>query len=958
MGFRARSADDVFRYAFRLDSGHRSLSDGFGWTILFLGDSGEVSREFLLRHGMDLSIATAHRVRFVFFSEIPEQEMYRFQEARAFGRSQRRSFLDLLERALRSSPRRHQPLDWEGDPWRVLRPAAFTPFTGARDVHTHLSNEYRFSELAIPGVEASVRFAQTLGIGRHVPCLLMFTDLGAPQYHILPIGDLTAAEAYARVRGWIDSFYETNHFDLTRWSSVEQEIQRLAAQARRSLQSIQSEPEQRKSDWLSLSTLAECARITRESPAEALLTLQRLPLRSRMQWRINGELYNLQQRGRELESREETGRKLSELARSLQDTSDPYEISVLLGRLSRRKPAGLSPELRQAIEAASAALQTDPPPVPPDVELFMWWRHIGGSPFSTHQFLRLRRAWRTFHQLQQRADESDAEQEKRDYTAFWTAIGHCPLSATAEDTAENVRAYLARHYEVAPSEPTWLTATDKLRDHVVGGVRKYQRTCPSWILEWTPPALLHECLLPSGQRDENSLRQFLASSARLIAATRDRSADSGNRFAASNKVYFHHRDVLAQVLLEDARRTKTVPESRASFTQDTADYLEKVRAELQAEMQKSSETVFGESVDISALKGGLVVAERLGAALDEYDEAVRGLVYPYVNDPRVIPYETPPDLIEATIGRYGRDLLPEANATLRKAVQQTHEDTGEVLAGWQGARREAARWTPETRLGEVVTTVLTPARTAEVLDPFSGATAEEKVSRAVRDQRAVELLATLRPEELASVLEHARPSDAPRRPQLLPEETVTPTVVLSYFGLSAPPRVFISYAHENDGGVHAERVRALWLLLRARGVDARLDLSAAEEPQDWALWMQGEFRAADYVLVIASPAYKRRAEGTETPGAGEGVIWEARGIRSEVYARPDTWYRRILRVILPDGSRENLPDYLGGHAVTHYTVDPIDDTGVEKLLRYLTQQPYEVEPLIGTPPLLPPRGAE
>ncbi|WP_405987869.1 toll/interleukin-1 receptor domain-containing protein [Streptomyces sp. NBC_00986] len=936
------------------------MNDGFSWTILFLGDSGEVSREFLLHYGVDLSIATAHRVRFVFFSEIPEREMYRFQEARAYGRSSRRSFLDLLERALRSSPRRrrYQPLDWEGDPWRELRPGALTPFTRAQDVHRHLRDDYEFSELAIPGAEASVGFAQILGIGRHVPCLLMFTDLGAPQYHILPIGDLTAAEAYSRVRGWIDSFYETNHFDLTRWSSVEQQIQRLAAQAHRSLRSIQSEPAQRKSDWLSLSTLAECARIARERPAEALRTVQMLPLRSSSQWRIGGELHNLQQRGRELESREETGQKLSEIARALQRTTDLYEISVLVGRLSRRKPAGLSPDSRQAIEAASAVFRASPPPVPPDVELFMWWRDISGSPFSPHQFLRLRRAWRAFQRPQQRADESDAEQEKRDYAAFWTALGHCPLSARAEDTAEIVRTHLARHYGVAPSEPAWLTATEKLRDHVVGSVRKFQRKSPSWLLQWTPPALLHECLLPSGQRDENSLRQFLASSTRLAAATRDRSESSSNRFTVSDEVYFQHRNAISRMLLEDARRTETVPESRASFARDTADYLERVRAEFQAEMQKNSETVFNGSVDISALKDDLAVAERLGAALDEYDEAVRGLVYPYVNDPRVIPLRTPPDLLQATIGSYTGDMPTGANAILRDAVRQTRDDTGEVLAAWQGARKEAARWTPEARLAEVITAVMTPARTAEALAPFPGATAEEKVSRAVQDKRAVDLLAALRPEELALVLKHARPSDAPCRPQLLPEEKVTPTVVLSYFGLSAPPRVFISYAHEDDGGVHAERVRALWLLLRARGVDARLDLSAAEEPQDWALWMQGEFSAADYVLVIASPAYKRRAEGTEVLGAGEGVIWETRGIRSEVYACPATWYRRILRVVLPDGSREDLPNYLGGHTVTYYTVDPIDDTGVEKLLRYLTRQPYEVEPLIGTPPLLPPRGAE
>jgi hypothetical protein len=172
------------------------------------------------------------------------------------------------------------------------------------------------------------------------------------------------------------------------------------------------------------------------------------------------------------------------------------------------------------------------------------------------------------------------------------------------------------------------------------------------------------------------------------------------------------------------------------------------------------------------------------------------------------------------------------------------------------------------------------------------------------------------------------------------------------------PRVFISYAHEVDDGAHADRVRALWILLRRHGIDARLDRPAAERPQDWAAWMQREFEAADYVLTIASPAYKRRAEGAEAPGVGEGVAWEARLIKDMVYRNPTDWYERILRVVLPGGSREDLPAFLGGHTVTHYTVDPIDLAGAEKLLRYLTDQPYETEPALGSLPQLPPRDAQ
>ena len=100
----------------------------------------------------------------------------------------------------------------------------------------------------------------------------------------------------------------------------------------------------------------------------------------------------------------------------------------------------------------------------------------------------------------------------------------------------------------------------------------------------------------------------------------------------------------------------------------------------------------------------------------------------------------------------------------------------------------------------------------------------------------------------------------------------------------ASARVFISYAH--DDAAHEDRVRDFWLFLRAQGIDARLDLPAAEQRQDWAQWMTRQVRDADRVLVIASPEYKRRAEGDAAPGEGRGVQWEARLIRERVLRRP------------------------------------------------------------------------
>jgi len=166
-------------------------------------------------------------------------------------------------------------------------------------------------------------------------------------------------------------------------------------------------------------------------------------------------------------------------------------------------------------------------------------------------------------------------------------------------------------------------------------------------------------------------------------------------------------------------------------------------------------------------------------------------------------------------------------------------------------------------------------------------------------------------------------------------------------------RVFISYAHDN--AEHEDRVRRFWLFLRSKGIDARLDLLAAEQRQDWPRWMLREIRSARFVLVIASPAYRRRAEGDAAASEGRGVQWEAALIQEEMYADQQAALNRFLPVVLPGGSPNDIPTWLRPTSTTHYTVPEYTEKGAEKLLRLLTGQPYETLPPPGAVPILPPR---
>ncbi|MCA1699565.1 MAG: TIR domain-containing protein [Actinobacteria bacterium] len=171
----------------------------------------------------------------------------------------------------------------------------------------------------------------------------------------------------------------------------------------------------------------------------------------------------------------------------------------------------------------------------------------------------------------------------------------------------------------------------------------------------------------------------------------------------------------------------------------------------------------------------------------------------------------------------------------------------------------------------------------------------------------------------------------------------------------ASPRVFMSYAHESLE--HVEAVRDLWVLLRSQGVDARLDLPAAERRQDWALWMLDEVRAADFVLVIVSAAYRRRAEGAGDPDQGRGVQFEAALIREQLYADRQAGLGKFLPVLLPGASADDIPMFLGPTTTTSYRVAEMTPRGIERLVRVLTGQPWEVQPPLGQIPVLASRAS-
>lgn len=181
-------------------------------------------------------------------------------------------------------------------------------------------------------------------------------------------------------------------------------------------------------------------------------------------------------------------------------------------------------------------------------------------------------------------------------------------------------------------------------------------------------------------------------------------------------------------------------------------------------------------------------------------------------------------------------------------------------------------------------------------------------------------------------------------------------------------KVFISYSQGFDE--HTDNVFDLVQKLRTDGVDCSSDhkYKTNPPPQGWDLWMKEEIDNADFVLMICSENYRRRAEGKEETGTGMGVKWEGAIIRQFIYQN-DSLNTRFIPVLFSkkpifelsrDEIRklyEHIPFYVTNTNRYIVNISNFDSCkGYENLFRHITgQDEYIPEPIANETRKLPPR---
>ncbi|MFT2014400.1 SEFIR domain-containing protein [Streptomyces sp. 796.1] len=159
------------------------------------------------------------------------------------------------------------------------------------------------------------------------------------------------------------------------------------------------------------------------------------------------------------------------------------------------------------------------------------------------------------------------------------------------------------------------------------------------------------------------------------------------------------------------------------------------------------------------------------------------------------------------------------------------------------------------------------------------------------------------------------------------------------------PVVFVSYAHDNLG--HKDLVRRFATVLMGCGVEVILDQWVPGNRQDWHHWALKKIPNVDFVIVIASAMCKAVGNGTMEPGRHRGMRSETAIIRELLVKDPDTWLRKVLPVVLPGETVENLPMYLQPCNADRYVVKELSEIGIDDLLRAMADVPQHEMPPLG-----------
>lgn len=139
------------------------------------------------------------------------------------------------------------------------------------------------------------------------------------------------------------------------------------------------------------------------------------------------------------------------------------------------------------------------------------------------------------------------------------------------------------------------------------------------------------------------------------------------------------------------------------------------------------------------------------------------------------------------------------------------------------------------------------------------------------------------------------------------------------------------------------------------GIDTDVDLfHTHDDDVDWSVYGPHAISHADYVLMVASRAYKERWESSGDMTQGAGAAREANVLKAEFDRDRASFLKRVKLILFPGVDVADAPAELQA-SIQRFPVANFHQDGLSDLLRTLTGHHEWVKPEIGQLPPLPPR---
>jgi SEFIR domain len=139
------------------------------------------------------------------------------------------------------------------------------------------------------------------------------------------------------------------------------------------------------------------------------------------------------------------------------------------------------------------------------------------------------------------------------------------------------------------------------------------------------------------------------------------------------------------------------------------------------------------------------------------------------------------------------------------------------------------------------------------------------------------------------------------------------------------------------------------------GIDTDVDLfHMHDDDVDWSVYGPQAISRADYVLMVASRAYKERWESSGDMTQGAGAAREANVLKAEFDRDRASFLKRVKLILFPGVDVAEAPTELQA-SIQRFPLANFHQDGLSDLLRTLTGHREWVKPEIGQLPPLPPR---